>query len=94
MEASMIVDDQLPDPNSDAFAALVDLRIFLRERKIDYTIIDWGGDDIYVLFATAFRRYEVCFDSDFIFWSVFEGDEFAETDYEKLKARIIDDKSG
>lgn len=49
----MTQDDMLPHPNYDAFALLVDLRRFLRENNIDYTIIDWGEDDIYVLFATA-----------------------------------------
>ena len=82
-------DDEL-DPNFDAFATLADVRRFLRDNKIQYTMHDSGEDDILISFATVGARFEVCIDKEVLFWSVFEGREFQQTNVEMLKALVIE----
>ncbi len=85
--------NDIQEEQYDPHALLLDLRKFLRKHNVQYSINDWGDDDIIVSFATAGSRYEVCFDSEMVFWSVFEGRELQETELSKLKSRIVDAKS-
>lgn len=76
----------------DPFAVLREFRRFLRAHNIQYSIHDWGEDDIVLSFATAGGRYEVCIDDEMIFWSAFEGEELQSTDLTLLRNRIVSAK--
>jgi|688.fasta_scaffold1277310_1 hypothetical protein len=80
------------DKKHDPFLGLIELRRFLRAHNIQYALNDWGDDDITVAFATAGSRYEVCFDQETVFWSVFEGGEYQETDLKKMQRRVLSEK--